>query len=62
MVLCAQCTTCFWFDLLGDVSTHQSTATSLIAVVGATICLVALLKWYCSGGVCKSKAWLDGKH
>ena len=26
-----------------------------------TICVVVLIKWYFSGGVCKSKARLDGK-
>ena len=39
----------------------ESTARTLIAVVGVTICLVVLIKWYFAGGVCKSKARLDGK-
>ena len=39
----------------------KSTASTLIAVIGVTVCLVVLIKWYFSGGVCKSKARLDGK-
>jgi len=39
----------------------KSTATTLIAVVGVTICLVVVMKWHFGGGVCKSKARLDGK-
>ena len=45
----------------GDEFISQSTARTLIAVIGLTVCLVALIKWYFSGGVCKSKARLDGK-
>jgi len=33
----------------------------MIAVVGVIISLVALIKWHFGGGVCKSKARLDGK-
>ena len=45
----------------GDNVIPHSTARTLIAVTGVTICLVVLIKWYFSGGVCKSKARLDGK-
>ena len=45
----------------GDNVISHSTARTLIAVIGVTICLVVLIKWYFSGGVCKSKARLDGK-
>lgn len=45
----------------GDNLISQSTATTLIAAIGVTICLVVLVKWHCGGGVCKSKARLDGK-
>ena len=44
-----------------DASLYQSTTTTLIAVIGVIICLVALIKWYFSGAVCKSKARLDGE-
>ena len=44
----------------GNNFISQSTVRTLIAVIGATICLV-VLKWYFGGGVCKSKARLDGK-
>ena len=45
----------------GNNFIFQSSARTLIAVVGVTICLVVLIKWYFGGGVCKSKARLDGK-
>ena len=45
----------------GDNFICKSTASTLVAVIGLTVCLVALIKWYFSGGVCKSKARLDGK-
>ena len=45
----------------GDNVIPHSTARTLIAVAGVTICVVVLIKWYFSGGVCKSKARLDGK-
>ena len=48
------------FNLAGT-STYQSMAATLIAGIGVIICLVALTKWYFGGGVCKSKARLDGK-
>ena len=54
----------FLFQFLsfkGDNFTSRSTATTLIAVTGVTICLVVLIKWYFGGGVCKSKARLDGR-
>ncbi|KAJ7365271.1 hypothetical protein OS493_005370 [Desmophyllum pertusum] len=49
------------FNLKGDTFISQSTAMTLITVTGVTICLVAFTKWYFSGGVCTSKARLDGK-
>ena len=45
----------------GDNFISHSTARTLIAVTGVTVCLVVLIKWYFGGGVCKSKARLDGK-
>ena len=45
----------------GDNFTSRSATTTLIAVTGVTICVVVLIKWYFSGGVCRSKARLDGK-
>jgi len=45
----------------GNNFISQSTVRTLIAVIGATICLVVLIKWYFGGGVCKSKARLDGR-
>lgn len=39
----------------------QSIATKLVAYTAVTVCLVALIKWHFGGGVCKSKARLDGK-
>ena len=45
----------------GNHVISQSPARTLIAVTGVTICLVVLIKWYFGGGVCKSKARLDGK-
>ena len=49
------------FVLIGDTSTYQSTVTTMITVSAVIVCLVALIKWYCAGGVCRSKARLDGK-
>ena len=46
---------------IGDNFISKSTASTLIAVIGLTVCFVALIKWYFSGGVCKSEAQLDGK-
>ena len=52
----------FLFQYLkGNNVILQSTASTLIAVIGVTICLLVLIKWYFGGGVCKSKARLDGK-
>ena len=51
----------FFFTFKDDTSPYQSAATNLITVIGVIICLIALIKWYFSGGVCKSKARLDGK-
>ena len=50
-------------SLKGYTAVYQSTcsATTLVAVTVAIICLLALTKWYFSGGVCKSKARLDGE-
>ena len=60
--ICENYSTIFFCLINLDVSSaYQSTATTLIAVVGAVICLVALIKWHFGGGVCKSKARLDGK-
>ncbi|XP_027054319.1 uncharacterized protein LOC113681427, partial [Pocillopora damicornis] len=44
-----------------DTLTSQSTATKLAAFTAVTVCLVGLIKWHFGGGVCKSKARLDGK-
>ena len=47
----------------GDPSSHQTTSTGVKFVVGVAIAIsvVALLKLFFGGGVCRSKARLDGK-
>ena len=47
----------------GDPPSHQTTSTGFKFVAGAAIVIsvVALLKLFFGGGVCRSKARLDGK-
>ena len=47
----------------GDPSSDQTTSTGVKFVVGVAIAIsvVALLKLFFGGGVCRSKARLDGK-
>ena len=47
----------------GDPSSHQTSSTGFKFVAGAAIVIavVALLKLFFGGGVCRSKARLDGK-
>ena len=51
----------FFLSHQGDPLISQSTATKLVAFTAVTVCLVVLIKWHFGGGVCKSKARLDGK-
>ena len=47
----------------GDPSSHQTSSTGFkfVAGVAIVISVVALLKLFFGGGVCRSKARLDGK-
>ena len=47
----------------GDPSSHQTTSTGVkfVAGVAIVISVLVLVKLYCGGGVCRSKARLDGK-
>ena len=52
-----------FFLVPGDLSSHQTTSTTfkLVAAAAIVISVLALVKLYFSGGVCRSKARLDGK-
>ena len=47
---------------IGGNVASQSTSVTLLAGLAACICVLALIKYYCGGGVCKSNARLDGKN
>ena len=52
-----------FFLVPGDLSSHQTTSTTfkLVAAAAIVISVLALVKLYSRGGVCRSKARLDGK-
>lgn len=52
---------CLCYFIGGNVA-GQSTSVTLLAGLAVCICVLALIKYYCGGGVCKSNARLDGKN
>lgn len=44
----------------GELLNSKCIATRLLVVTASTICLAVIIKWYFGGGVCRSKARLDG--
>lgn len=49
----------FWITE-GELLNSKCIATRLLVVTASTICLAVIIKWYFGGGVCRSKARLDG--
>lgn len=45
----------------GELLNAESISTRLLFVTASTVCLAVIIKWYFGGGVCRSKARLDGK-
>ena len=46
----------------GESLDPQTIISRLLVFTAVTVCLVVLTKWYFGGGVCRSKARLDGKN